>query len=113
MGSRTCSSAVLYNPGSRTESRAGARRQVGSTTAAPSSRQSGADGYPGAAGCQRRPPDPGGRFRARSDNSHGWGNNSISAGTFALYAALAPKGDETFGTDKFTAIGLDAQYQDL
>lgn len=39
------------------------------------------------------------------------GANSLSLGTFGLHAALYPDGDKSQGSDSFTDVGLDAQYQ--
>jgi len=40
-----------------------------------------------------------------------WGNNSLEVGTFGMYAAVNPGRVTSFGTDNFTDIGFDAQYQ--
>ncbi|WP_085121531.1 hypothetical protein [Tistlia consotensis] len=40
-------------------------------------------------------------------------NNNIAVGTSGLYAALYPDGDKSQGSDSFTDLGLDAQYQYL
>jgi hypothetical protein len=40
-----------------------------------------------------------------------WGKHSIEIGTFGLSADIVPQRINAFGTDHFTDIGLDAQYQ--
>ena len=40
-----------------------------------------------------------------------WGNNSLEIGTFGLSTEQVPGGITGFGTDQFTDIGFDTQYQ--
>lgn len=40
-----------------------------------------------------------------------WGDNSLEVGTFGMMANVFPGGVVDFGTDKFTDIGVDSQYQ--
>jgi hypothetical protein len=40
-----------------------------------------------------------------------WGPHSLEVGTFGMYAEVHPGRVTTSGTDKFTDIGFDAQYQ--
>lgn len=40
-----------------------------------------------------------------------WGDNSLMIGTFGMAANVLPGGMTGFGTDKFTDIGIDSQYQ--
>jgi hypothetical protein len=40
-----------------------------------------------------------------------WGDNSLEIGTFGMMANVFPGGVTDFGTDKFTDIGVDSQYQ--
>lgn len=39
------------------------------------------------------------------------GANSLSIGAFGMYAALYPDGDKSRGSDSYTDVGIDAQYQ--
>jgi len=39
------------------------------------------------------------------------GDDSLSVGTFGLYAPLKPNADETELTDSYTDVGIDSQYQ--
>lgn len=40
-----------------------------------------------------------------------WGNHSLMVGTFGMISDVAPQGVSTFGTDRFTDLGFDSQYQ--
>lgn len=40
-----------------------------------------------------------------------WGNHSLMVGTFGMVSDLTPQGITTFGTDRFTDVGFDTQYQ--
>ena len=40
-----------------------------------------------------------------------WGDNSLMIGTFGMAASVFPGGTPGFGTDRFTDVGADAQYQ--
>ena len=40
-----------------------------------------------------------------------WGNHSLMVGTFGMISDVAPQGVTAFGTDRFTDIGFDTQYQ--
>jgi hypothetical protein len=42
---------------------------------------------------------------------HQWGKHSLELGTYGLYAKISPEGRTSGPTDKFTDVGLDAQYQ--
>ena len=49
----------------------------------------------------------------RAALQHNWDEDYFSLGTFGMYAALRPSGMDGAGTDKFTDIGVDLQYQHL
>lgn len=40
-----------------------------------------------------------------------WGNHSLMVGTFGMISDLTPQGITTFGTDRYTDLGFDSQYQ--
>ena len=40
-----------------------------------------------------------------------YGSNNISLGTFGMYAQLFPDANKSKGSDSYTDVGLDAQYQ--
>jgi hypothetical protein len=40
-----------------------------------------------------------------------WGPHSLELGTFGMYTEVNPGRVTNFGTDKFTDIGFDTQYQ--
>ena len=40
-----------------------------------------------------------------------WGDHSLMVGTFGMAANIGPGGDFTFGTDRISDVGFDAQYQ--
>ncbi len=42
---------------------------------------------------------------------HEWGHNFLEAGTFGMVANLYPNQNKIGGSDKFTDVGLDMQYQ--
>ena len=42
---------------------------------------------------------------------HQWGNHSLSAGTYGIWAEIFPGGMNHGATDQFTDIAFDAQYQ--
>lgn len=44
---------------------------------------------------------------------HDWDRNSLEVGTFGMSAAVQPARIPTFGTDRLTDVGMDAQYQFL
>lgn len=52
-------------------------------------------------------PAPYWRFFWQTD----WGKSNLALGTFGLYAPLYPDGDKSQGSDAYTDIGVDAQYQ--
>jgi hypothetical protein len=40
-----------------------------------------------------------------------WGDHYLMIGTFGMYGRTAPGGVSTFGTDDYTDVGFDSQYQ--